>query len=59
MPPGSITIWPDLVRKELDIGDSTQLLCSLAIGYEDQEQHINQLRTQRADWTENVKFVDE
>lgn len=56
---GTVTAWPDLMCKDLDLGDDRQLLCSLAIGYETREEHINRLKTPRGDWSENVRFVHE
>jgi nitroreductase len=55
---GTVAVWPDLVRKELGIGDDMQLLCSLAIGYEDKGARINHVKTQRDGWTGHVKFFD-
>ena len=55
---GTITVWPHLVRKELEIGDDMQLLCSLAIGYEDEGKRINHMKTQRDIWRDHVQFLD-
>lgn len=56
---GTIAVWPDLIRKELGMADDLQLLCSLAIGYEDPGKHINQLRLKRKPWSDNVTFISE
>lgn len=56
---GSVTLWPDLVRKELGLTNDAQLLCSLAVGYEDSEEHINLFRIPKVNWTENVNFLGE
>ena len=55
----SIAGYPDVIRKALGMPDHMQILCGLAVGYEDPEHHINQLKMSRDAWKENVTFVTE
>lgn len=51
--------YPDVIRKELGISDDTTILCTLAIGYEDEAQHINVFQMGRDKWRQHVSFVTE
>lgn len=51
--------YPDVIRKELGVADDTTVLCTLAVGYEDEEQHINVFQMPRDGWMDHVAFVSE
>ena len=50
--------YPSIVKEELDIDDSKDLLCGMALGYEDKDAPINTYRTPRLDIDDFTKFVD-
>lgn len=55
------TGYPDVIRRELDIVSSDEgeleVLCTLAIGWENESEHINKLKMPREEWRKNVRFV--
>jgi nitroreductase len=54
------TGYPDIIKKELDIkedGEELEVLCTLAIGWENESEQINRLKMPREEWKKNVKFV--
>jgi nitroreductase len=58
IPQASITGYPELIRRELDISDDMTILCGLAIGYPDKARNPNPSRTPRDLWQNNVTFLD-
>lgn len=50
--------YPSIVKKHLDIDDSKELICGMALGYEDKDALINSYRTSRVDIDEFTKFVE-
>jgi len=46
-PQASTSDYPELVRKELGVSDQFSLICGLALGYPDNNDPINQYRTNR------------
>jgi len=42
--------YQDVVKKELGIGEDLEVLCGVAIGYEDEGEKVNGLRSGRDDW---------
>jgi nitroreductase len=58
IPQASITGYPELIRRELDISDDKTILCGLAIGYPDKASNLNPSRTPRDLWQNNVTFLD-
>jgi nitroreductase len=46
-PQAALGEYPDIVRDELSLADSTRVLCGMALGYEDTEAPVNQYRTAR------------
>lgn len=51
------TGYPDILRKELGIEENLDILCTVGMGYENEQERINSLKTPRNDWKENVRFV--
>ncbi len=51
-------IYPETVKAFLNTPDERMLFCGMAVGYEDPNEPANQLRTDRADASEWVTFVD-
>jgi hypothetical protein len=43
----SVVGYPDVVREVLGLGDDMLLLTGLAIGYEDEGERVNGMRTTR------------
>ncbi|AFM19893.1 nitroreductase [Mycolicibacterium chubuense NBB4] len=54
----STTLYPDLVREQLDIPEELDLLCGLCIGYADPAFPANSLTIPRNDVAQNVVLVD-
>jgi hypothetical protein len=50
--------YPNIIRKELEIGEEVDLLCTLAIGFENESQRVNSLKMPREEWKNCVQFVD-
>ncbi len=46
-PQASTSDYPELVRKELGVSGQLSLICGLALGYPDNNDSINQYRTNR------------
>lgn len=55
----SVAGYPTVIRKELGIDENMSILCGLAVGYEDKNQHVNRLKTERDDWKSSVVFLSE
>ena len=62
------TGYPDVLKRELGIrsadGDGgeeeeLEVLCALAIGWENESEHINKLKMPRDQWRNNVAFVSD
>ncbi|KAK5050794.1 hypothetical protein LTR84_003353 [Exophiala bonariae] len=54
----SVAGYPDILRQELGLNPDVQILCGVAIGYEDETEQINRLRTARDDWKMHVDFCN-
>lgn len=48
--------YPDIIRKELNVGEDKILLCGMALGYEDTNAAINSYRTERITLEEFTQF---
>jgi nitroreductase len=46
-PQAALAEYPDIVRQHLNLSDSLQVACGMAIGYADPNHPINQYRTER------------
>jgi nitroreductase len=55
----SISGYPDIIRKQLDIPAELTILCGLAVGYPDPDLPANRVRVGRHPIEQNVVFVDD
>lgn len=55
----SVAGYPDVIRKQLGIPENMNILCGLAVGFEDKTQSISKMRVGRDDWKNGVVFVTE
>lgn len=55
----SVAGYPDVIRSELGLSENLDVLCGLAIGFEDSSHHVNQLKMARDKWRESVKFISD
>lgn len=55
----SVAGYPDVIRKQLGIADHMDILCGLAVGFEDKGSPVNSMRVPRDDWKNSVTFVTE
>ncbi|MGY0193757.1 nitroreductase [Leptothrix sp. BB-4] len=44
---GALASWPDLIRTELGLPDTTAIVCGMAIGYADEDAPVNRTVTER------------
>lgn len=58
-PQASLAQYPDIVRSELGYDDSMQVVCGMALGYEDGDAPINNYRTPRMGVDAFTRFLDE
>jgi len=54
----SVAEYPDVVRKELGIGDDMLILSGGAVGYESEGARPNEIRSARDAWNNHVEFVE-
>lgn len=52
----SVAGYPDAIRQELNIPKNMEILCGVAIGYEDEDKQVNKLIMSRDDWRNDVHF---
>ena len=57
-PQASLAEYPDIIRQQLGYDDSMQVICGMALGYEDREAAINSYRTPRMEVGEFTRFLD-
>lgn len=55
----SVAGYPKAIRKELGLPENQDVLCGIAIGYEDEEKQVNKLVMSRDDWRKDVRFLKE
>ncbi len=48
--------YPDIIRKHLQLSDDLQLVCGIALGYEDSSALVNSYKTPREDLANFVQF---
>jgi nitroreductase len=51
-------VYPETVKTFLDIPEERMLFCGMAVGYEDESEPANALRTERAARSEWLRVVD-
>ena len=56
IPAISLVAHPDVIRKELQIPDDLMIVIAIALGYADQNEKTNQVRSQRRPVEEIVRF---
>jgi len=56
-PQASLAEYPAIVKDFLDLPADCQLICGMALGYEDVDAAVNSYRIERADISEFVTFV--
>jgi nitroreductase len=54
----SLTAYPDIIRKELNIPLEQVIICGVAIGYPDDSFPTNHLHIERAPLEHNVTFIE-
>lgn len=57
-PEASIASYPDIVRRELGIGDEQIVICGMAMGYADPDDIINTFQPPRIDVDDYAVFLD-
>lgn len=53
--------WADyhtIIRRELGVPENHTVVCGMSLGYEDEAEPANALRTERAELSDFVRFVD-
>ncbi|KAI1330792.1 oxidoreductase [Xylariaceae sp. FL0255] len=55
----SISGYPEVVRREVGIPNDMQVLCGIAIGYEDSGAVVNHIRSGREEFAKTTVFVDQ
>jgi nitroreductase len=58
MPAITLTLFPDILRRELEIPENLKLTIGIAIGYADSENKINGFKSARRPVGETVRFID-
>ena len=53
----SVVGYPEVLRRELELGEDMEFLTGVAVGFEDPKAHINGLRIEKEDWREKVDFM--
>ncbi|KAL6693163.1 Nitroreductase-like protein [Trichoderma pleuroticola] len=53
----SVAGYPDILRRELDIPDHLEILCGVAVGYENPDSEINSYRVQKEEFAAVTRFV--
>lgn len=54
----SVVGWPELIREELGLPRHMVPLTGLAIGYEDERNHLNRMKVKRDAWRDCVTFIN-
>ena len=58
IPAITITLYPDILRRELKIPDNLKITIGIAVGYADREHGINKFISPRSSLTESVRFFE-
>jgi nitroreductase len=58
IPAITLTLYPDIVRRELKIPDNLKITIGIAVGYADRENGINRFVSSRAPLEETVRFFE-
>jgi len=57
-PQAALGEYPDIVRKELGLGDNEEIVCGMSLGFEDKDHDVNSFDTSRIELSEIVSFYD-
>ena len=57
-PQAMLTVYPDIIRKQLRISNSTLIAMGISVGYPDHDSPINSYRSQRKEVNEFVRWFD-
>jgi nitroreductase len=57
-PQAALAEYPDIIRQTLNYPNSKQVLCGIAMGYEDSQDPVNQYRTDRDSTSQFTDFFD-
>ncbi|KAF9078351.1 nitroreductase [Rhodocollybia butyracea] len=55
----SVAGYPGVIRKTVGIPQETDIICGIAIGYEDESMKVNQLRSTRISVDESTVIIEE
>ena len=58
IPAITLTLYPDILRRELKIPDNLKITIGIAVGYEDKEHGINKFVSARSPIAETVRFFE-
>jgi nitroreductase len=58
IPAITLTLFPEVLRKELGIPDNLKITIGIALGYVDTENHINRFVSRRRKLSETVRILD-
>ena len=58
IPAITLTLYPDILRRELKIPDNFKITIGIAVGYSDKEHGINKFVSSRSPLTETVRFFE-
>ena len=58
IPAVTLVLYPEVLRKELDVPENLQIIIGIAIGYIDETNGINNFHSARSPIEENVKFCE-
>lgn len=53
----AVACYPEILRRELDIPDHLDIICGVAVGYENLDSPINSFRVQKEDFTAVTRFM--
>jgi len=55
----SVAGYPDVIRKAVDIPQEMDIVCGIAIGYEDESMKVNQIRVKRITVEETAVIIED
>jgi nitroreductase len=58
IPAITLTLYPDILRRELKIPDNLKITIGIAVGYADKENGINKFVSSRRPLNETIRFFE-
>jgi len=58
IPAITLALFPDVIRRELDISDDLKIVIGIAIGYADKDNRINDFKSARKTVNETVRYFE-